>query len=491
MKAIVKKEFEKMPADVKAALRNGDMTTYDVLKECADSINEQVDYLNETTETLADNEAERIAAEQARNTAEQARNTAVAAAIEEVEEAIGSSVESIAAYKTASQVDIVLGRRDDVISETIPSATPTAAGVMSAADKEKLDSLTPSSSAAYKELIPTQDITDKVHFIGHLESDATKTLRADDISGWTYKSYQSSPIWLNRRSILFFDASQSYRILGMDAVWNDATNEIIRNVTLGSCHCNDAFVDGNVAYIDDGTNGNKDIYKLNLLTNTATKVTLDIEDWQGEDATNNTCTQLSGVCDYNETQYLAVAYDAKQSDESETIENPPTITDQYLRVYVVNKSDGTIADTLFGNPDVDGAGVDVLLDTEGNEQLWEGIFLQGATYVDGYLYVATNRYRASASADGGIAVWVIDLARKTLVDKIIFDGDAFDPDGNALAANNATYGIGVRYAPGDFEPEGIDYVRENGVTYLYMGLGHYAGITKLLKFQAPVVGLSK
>ena len=251
-------------------------------------------------------------------------------------------------------------------------------------------------------------------------------------------------------------------------------------------------MDGNVVYIDNGTNGDKNIHKLNLLTNTATAHTLAIGDWQ-TNPTKSTYTQLSGVCDYNETQYLAVAYDAKQSDESETVENPPTITDQYLRVYVVNKSDNTISETLLGNPDVDSEDVDILLDNEGNVQHWEGIFVQGATYVDGFLYVATNRYRTSArtnydkkNAYGGIAVWVIDLARKTLVDKIIFDGDAFDPDGNALAANNATYGIGARYTPGDFEPEGIDYVRENGVTYLYMGLGRYQGITKLLKFMAPV-----
>lgn len=533
MKPIEKSELDKMPADVKAALRNGDMTTYDVLKECADSINEQVDYLNETSETLADNEDERIAAEQARETAEQAREESV--------------IKSISANKYESRVDIVLGRRDDSITASIPAASTSQAGVMSAADKtklaglpsdpvslieyggagqdgvellinggdqevvipyatesaggvmsaddkEKLDSLTP-SSAAYEELIPLQDISDKVHFIGHLESDASKTLRADDISGWSNNKnqnfdYQSSPFWLAQRSFLFFDANASgiYYKMKFNADWNSKTSKTC--VAIGTSHCNDAFVDGNVAYIDDGTNGSKDVYVLDLLTNTATKVTLDIDDWQ-DSPTNKTCTQLCGVCDYNETQYLAVAYDAKQSDESATIQNPPTVTDQYLRVYVVNKSNGWIADTLFGNPDVDGSGVDVLLDNEGNDQRWEGIFVQGATYVDGFLYVATNRYRASESLYGGIAVWVIDLARKTLVDKIIFDGDALDPNGNALAANNATYGIGSKYTTGDFEPEGIDYIKENGVTYLYMGIGRYKGIAKLLKFRAPVVSLSK
>jgi hypothetical protein len=77
---------------------------------------------------------------------------------------------------------------------------------------------------------------------------------------------------------------------------------------------------------------------------------------------------------------------------------------------------------------------------------WRGIFVQGITYVNGYLFVATNMLY---KIHGGMSIWVIDTRSQKLVDEMIiyFDGEA----------------------------EGLDYNFEKGKLWLYVGLGSPAG----------------
>ena len=59
----------------------------------------------------------------------------------------------------------------------------------------------------------------------------------------------------------------------------------------------------------------------------------------------------------------------------------------------------------------------------------------------------------------GIEIKIIDMNSGQLVDKIMINGQ--------------------------FEPEGMDVTVENGVPYIWFGIGKYQVISKILKFVAP------
>lgn len=129
---------------------------------------------------------------------------------------------------------------------------------------------------------------------------------------------------------------------------------------------------------------------------------------------------LSGVCDYDRNNILLVARENLGDIHSE---NAP---DDKMGIYKMDKRTGTI--------------------TQWFELPWRGIFIQGVTYVNGYLFVATNMLHM---VHGGMSIWVIDTRKQKLVDEMIiyFEGEA----------------------------EGLDYNFENGKLWLYVGLGNPPG----------------
>ena len=71
--------------------------------------------------------------------------TAVADDVDDITTALATAFSDIAITESATEVSVQLSKVDGMttITESIPSATPTTAGVMSAEDKAKLDSLRP------------------------------------------------------------------------------------------------------------------------------------------------------------------------------------------------------------------------------------------------------------------------------------------------------------------------------------------------------------
>jgi len=90
------------------------------------------------------------------------------------------------------------------------------------------------------------------------------------------------------------------------------------------------------------------------------------------------------------------------------------------------------------------------------------VFVQGATCIDGYLYINCNiMTTGQASNYKGIEIKVINMTDENmpLIDKYQFEGF--------------------------FEGEGLDYIYENDIPKIYMGMCHYEHFGYLVKFVAP------
>lgn len=156
------------------------------------------------------------------------------------------------------------------------------------------------------------------------------------------------------------------------------------------------------------------LWLYDIPTNTAVRQDVTaVRDW-GRDR------DLSGVCDYDDNTLLLVARENMKSTRGA---NQPG---DMMGIYKMDKGTGQISQWF--------------------ELPWRGIFVQGITYVNGYLFVATNMLY---KIHGGMSIWVIDTRSQKLVDEMIiyFDGEA----------------------------EGLDYNFEKGKLWLYVGLGSPAG----------------
>lgn len=129
---------------------------------------------------------------------------------------------------------------------------------------------------------------------------------------------------------------------------------------------------------------------------------------------------FSGVCEYDRNTLLLVARENMKNTRGA---NAPG---DKMGIYKMDRKTGVISQWF--------------------ELPWRGIFIQGATYVNGYLFVATNMLY---KIHGGMSIWVIDTRAQTLVDEMIiyFEGEA----------------------------EGLDHNIENGRLWLYVGLGSPPG----------------
>lgn len=184
MEPITRPTIEKLANDVGLLLRNGTYTVYDAIRHTFQKVNDIVDWLTDTADTLADNEDERIAAETARAAAETAREEAEQARVER-DAAIPSTYATkeyvYNAYCGVSLIErqdacIVLHfdtlTGDDMDEVEIPSATTDYAGLMTAADKAKLDTL-PTASTLDSTYAKLTDIESKLEYL-YAEPDANK-----------------------------------------------------------------------------------------------------------------------------------------------------------------------------------------------------------------------------------------------------------------------------------------------------------------------------
>lgn len=180
-------------------------------------------------------------------------------------------------------------------------------------------------------------------------------------------------------------------------------------------HNNDmCYVDDKLWIVGTKKTVEPQLWLYDVPTNTAVRQdAMAIRNW-GRDR------DLSGVCDYDRNTLLLVARENMKSTRGS---NAPG---DMMGIYKMDKRTGEIQQWF--------------------ELPWRGIFVQGITYVDGYLYVATNMLY---KIHDGMSIWVIDTRRQELVDEMIiyFDGEA----------------------------EGLDHNYENGKLWLYVGLGSPAG----------------
>ena len=88
---------------------------------------------------------------------------------------------------------------------------------------------------------------------------------------------------------------------------------------------------------------------------------------------------------------------------------------------------------------------------------WDCVYVQGATFALGKLYVACNtQTTGSASNYTGITIKVIDTS-------------------NWIIEKTLT-------CSGDFEPQGCDHVTVNGNTYIWTGVNKYNTVEKVVIF---------
>ena len=188
-------------------------------------------------------------------------------------------------------------------------------------------------------------------------------------------------------------------------------------------HGNDACLIGDYMWVAGG----------NALDSSNIKRILTYIDLSISDNINGgTQRVVGGISKYNDNDNLLLAaFDYRGGTNSEG---------DLLLVYKYQISTGTLTE-LFSTQ-------------------WNGWFIQGATYIGGYLYIATNML-PNGSAYTGIRVWKIDAVSWQLKDPVEFSG---------------------RY-----EPEGIDSMYEDNTPVLYMGM--FSGQTspkqcKILKLKA-------
>ena len=234
-------------------------------------------------------------------------------------------------------------------------------------------------------------------------------------------SYQSSPYNKEKGYILHLKADTEGNICYIDGHGQYP-------ITLPSMgHENDAFIDGDEMWVVDGdglgSGGFTDIYKYLFSTGTATKYTLNISSSVGATMV------VGGICKYSDTELLIAAYDYRGNYNNEGDE---------LRIYKMNKSTQVL---------------ELLFTTQ-----WEGWFVQGMTYVNGFAYIAANMI-PNGNVYTGINIWKIDmLGTPSLIETMQLFGD--------------------------FEPEGLDSYSHNGIDYLLMGIGKYNAISQLTRMVA-------
>ncbi|MCR5362451.1 MAG: hypothetical protein K6E73_10665 [Bacteroidales bacterium] len=192
MEPITRPDIEKLVSNVAQLLRNGTYTVYEAIHYTFAKVNEVVDWLTSTADTLVSNEDERIAAENDRALAENDRVNAEAARVRAEELRVAHDENIANTYATKEEVQgawkgfqsvekyadqlvwhfDIIGGTDDETSELVEPATHDYAGLMSAADKTKLDAL-PTAVTLDSTYAKLTDIESKLEYL-YAEPDAYK-----------------------------------------------------------------------------------------------------------------------------------------------------------------------------------------------------------------------------------------------------------------------------------------------------------------------------
>lgn len=199
-------------------------------------------------------------------------------------------------------------------------------------------------------------------------------------------------------------------------------------------HSNDCCIINNIIYVNGSTalgseSESKVLYKYNINSREAEKLPV-----VGINNGTVGMRTIGGICvadPENNNDYL---YIVTQDYEGQNINSP----EAKMTFYKYNIANGNIEE-LFNLP-------------------WDGWFIQGATCINGYIYVAGNPQPGDLAPNyKGVFIYIIDIKNKNIVDKIYIDGN--------------------------FEPEGLDYIIDNGSVNLLLGIAHHSGMAKVCKMK--------
>ena len=199
-------------------------------------------------------------------------------------------------------------------------------------------------------------------------------------------------------------------------------------------HSNDCCIINNIIYVNGSTalgseSESKVLYKYNINSREAEKLPV-----VGINNGTVGMRTIGGICvadPENNNDYL---YLVTQDYEGQNINSP----EAKMTFYKYNIANGNIEE-LFNLP-------------------WDGWFIQGATCINGYIYVAGNPQPGDLAPNyKGVFIYIIDIRNKNIVDKIYIDGN--------------------------FEPEGLDYIIDNGSVNLLLGIAHHSGMAKVCKMK--------
>ncbi|HFN1341701.1 TPA: hypothetical protein ACJXG6_001649 [Streptococcus pneumoniae] len=203
-----------------------------------------------------------------------------------------------------------------------------------------------------------------------------------------------------------------------------------------SGHDNDAvFVNGNV-YIASADKRSDDVasllYKWNIEENTVTKINVSGVIGKPE---NGSRRIISGICsaENNPENLYIVTTDHDYNLPFDGMHKE----DDYLSIYYYSPQNNT-GYLLWRSK-------------------WDELYVQGATAVNDIMYIACNHQHTSTEGYKGIVIKVIDLVARMQVDEIELIGD--------------------------FEPESINHVYENGNLYLLLGIAKYNSFSKVVKIK--------
>lgn len=271
------------------------------------------------------------------------------------------------------------------------------------------------------ELLWVDDLTDS----GYSFTDGTNTYATRLLFNFGTTSFQS--VVYDRANKTFYRASSDSNVYPYDSELN-ALPTIALPSTGG--HKNDGcYYKGKIYWLDGTADTPTALYVWDISANTLTQVSVPVSD-----NANGSKRVVAGICntDTDGIMYLVSRDQYNNSDIDHQ-------TGDKMCVYDYDVANNTVQ--LIASFD------------------WDCVYVQGATFADGLVYVACNtQTTGSASNYTGITIKVIDSTTWDII--------------NTLTC------------AGNFEPQGCDHITIADNSYIWTGLSKYNTVDKVILLDA-------
>lgn len=237
---------------------------------------------------------------------------------------------------------------------------------------------------------------------------------------------------VDRTHRLIYTLNDSEDLLLID---RDSKKIVSQQLKPSTGHSNDSCIVNNCIYVNgstalEGDDKKKLLYKYDIESRTVEQLSVE-----GINDGSVGKRVIGGICQSDPENNSNILFIVTQDYEGTNINSPGA----KITIYTYDTSTSQISE-VFNLP-------------------WDGWFIQGATSSSGLLYIIGNPQPGSGSKSTykGVFVYVVDLSSREIIDNIYIDGD--------------------------FEPEGIDYIIENGTVSLLFGVAHYSGMAQVCKIS--------